>query len=160
MPKIFAFLFLPWRHKPLLLSHNHLHCCCQEEFTAREGRPVLQEKLFEARVGVHPYPQPCKAEPNARLPRDTHGTSPGASAWILACLGWGCEGQSCRNLPARTRASAAGGSSQQTSNTVRNQRQLSRSYQAKAMANLPHLSEFCRILAPLPLPVRHQQLPA
>lgn len=26
MPKIFAFLFLPCRHKPLLLSHNHLHC--------------------------------------------------------------------------------------------------------------------------------------
>lgn len=55
MPKIFAFLFLPWRHKPLLLSHNHLHCCCQEELqlgraTHSQGEAcVAGYRLFEAR---------------------------------------------------------------------------------------------------------------
>lgn len=45
MPKIFAFLFLPWRHKPLLLSHNHLHCRCQEELQLGEGDPFSRRSL-------------------------------------------------------------------------------------------------------------------
>lgn len=46
MPEIFAFLFLPWRHKPLLLSHNHLHCRCQEEFQHGEGDPFPRKSLY------------------------------------------------------------------------------------------------------------------
>ena len=45
MPKIFAFLFLPWRHKPLLLSHNHSHCRCQEELQRGEGDPFPRKSL-------------------------------------------------------------------------------------------------------------------
>lgn len=45
MPKIFAFLFLPWRHKSLLLSHNHLHCRCQEELQLGEGDPFSRKSL-------------------------------------------------------------------------------------------------------------------
>lgn len=41
MPKIFAFLFLPWRHKPLLLSHNHLHCGSQGEFQKSSYNGIL-----------------------------------------------------------------------------------------------------------------------
>lgn len=64
MPEIFAFLFLPWRHKPLLLSHNHLHCRCQEEFEHGEGDPFPRKSLYNGilalrgQSGDHPLSVP------------------------------------------------------------------------------------------------------
>lgn len=39
MPKIFAFLFLPWRHKPVLLSRKRSCCHCWAELQLGEGNP-------------------------------------------------------------------------------------------------------------------------
>lgn len=57
MPKIFAFLFLPWRHKPLLLSHNHLHCGSQGEFQKSSYNGIL---ALQGRRGGHPLSAPQK----------------------------------------------------------------------------------------------------
>lgn len=69
MPKIFAFLFLPWRHKPLLLSHNHLHCGSQGEFQHGEGDPFPRKGLYNGTLalqgqrGGHPLSAPQKGRP-------------------------------------------------------------------------------------------------
>lgn len=76
MPQIFAFLFLPWRHKPLLLSHNHLHCPCQEELQLAEGDPfpyITGYQLLEARQGACPS--------SAALKGITHGRTGFPAGW-------------------------------------------------------------------------------
>lgn len=129
MPKIFAFLFLPWRHKPLLLSHNHLHCRCQEELQLGEGDPFSRRSLCSRILAllrgqttssplIHTRESQnlldkrvsCRTgrdgAPQRYIGCSPHG-SPRPSAWILTRSGWNCERQSCQNLSPRTRASAA-----------------------------------------------------
>lgn len=52
MPKIFAFLFLPWRHKPVSSSRKRSRCRCWAELQLGEGNPKARLRNGNVR-GAH-----------------------------------------------------------------------------------------------------------